>query len=97
VLAKDLLDRLAGVVDYVETDDARAYRDANPRAAAFAESHGLPGVAVSDAHSLRELGVAGTVLPGDFSSASELLELLPDATLVTGRAPYYVRLPCLSG
>lgn len=90
--AEDLLDRLAGAVDYVETHNARAYRDANPRAAAFALAHQLPGVAVSDAHSLRELGVAGTTLPGDFSSAPELLALLPEADLVTGRAPYYVRL-----
>jgi hypothetical protein len=49
-------------------------------------------VAVADAHSLRELGVASTYLPGDFSSASELLTLLPHAELVAGRAPYYVRL-----
>ena len=90
--ASDLLDRLAAVVDYVEVHNARAYRDANPRAAAFAEAHGLPGAAVSYAHSLRELGVAGTFLPGDFSSAPELLALLPQAELVTGRAPYYVRL-----
>ncbi len=89
--ADDLLERLADSIDYVETHNARAYRDANPKAAAFAAAHGLPGVAVSDAHSLRELGVAGTILPGDFSTASELLALLPQAELVTGRAPYYVR------
>lgn len=86
------LDELAASVDYVETHNARAYRDSNPRAAAFAERHELPGVAVSDAHSLRELGVAGIVLPGSFTTAAELLALLPDAELVTGRAPYYVRL-----
>ena len=90
--AEDVLEQMARTVDYVETHNARAYRDSNPRAAAFAERHGLPGVAVSDAHSLRELGVAGTVLPGSFTTAAELLALLPDAELVTGRAPYYVRL-----
>jgi predicted metal-dependent phosphoesterase TrpH len=90
--AEEVLEQMAGIVDYVEAHNARAYRDANPKATSFAEAHGLPGVAVSDAHSLRELGVAGTVLPGDFSSASELLELLPRAELMTGRAPYYVRL-----
>lgn len=86
------LKRIAGSVDYVETHNARAYRGANPKAAAFAEAQGLPGVAVSDAHSLRELGVAGTVLAHDFSTAAELKTLLPEAQLVTGRAPYYVRL-----
>ena len=90
--AEEVLEQMAGAVDYVETQNARAYRDANPKAAAFAEAHGLPGVAVADAHGLRELGVAGTVLPGDFSTASELLALLPRAELVAGRAPYYVRL-----
>ena len=90
--AEQVLEQMAGTVDYVETHNARAYRDANPKAAAFAEAHGLPGVAVADAHSLRELGVAGTVLPGDFSTAPELLALLPNAELVVGRAPYYVRL-----
>ena len=89
---EDVLEQMADMVDYVETHNARAYRDANPKAAAFAATHGLPGVAVSDAHSLRELGVAGTILAGDFSTASELLALLPQAELVTGRAPYYVRL-----
>ncbi len=86
-----VLDRLASVVDYVEVHNARAYGAANPKAAEFAKAHGLPGVAVSDAHSLRELGVAGTIVPGDFSTAAELRELLPQAELMTGRAPYYVR------
>ncbi len=86
------LEELAGIVDYVETHNARAYRDANPLAGAFAERRGLPGVASSDAHSLTELGIATTVLPGPFSTAEELRALLPDAELMTGRASYYVRL-----
>jgi predicted metal-dependent phosphoesterase TrpH len=90
--AGDELARLASVVDYVEVHNARAYRDANPRAAAFASQHGLPGAASSDAHSVVELGVAYTVLPGPFSTATELLGLLPSATLVTGRGSYLVRL-----
>jgi len=86
------LAELAAIVDYVETHNARAYRDANPRAAAFAAHHGLPGVASSDAHSVMELGVASTVLPGPFSDAQGLLALLPEAQLMPGRASYYVRL-----
>jgi len=86
------LEELAAIVDYVETHNARAYRDANPMAGAFAERHGLPGVASSDAHSIIELGIASTVLPGPFSSAEELRALLPGAELVTGRASYIVRL-----
>ncbi len=86
------LEELASLVDYVEVHNARAYRDANPLAGAFAERHGLPGVASSDAHSLMELGIATTILPGTFNTADELRELLPRATMLTGRASYYVRL-----
>ena len=85
------LDELAAVVDFVEVHNARAYRDANPRAAAFAREHGVPGVASSDAHTLTEIGVTTTILPGPFHTASDLRDLLPEATFVTGRASYYLR------
>ena len=49
-------------------------------------------MASSDAHSLTELGIASTVLPGRFSTAQELLALLPRAQITPGRASYYVRL-----
>ena len=85
------LAELAAMVDFVEVHNARAYRDANPRAAAFAREHGVPGVASSDAHTLTEMGVATTILPGPFRTAEELRSLLGDATLITGRASVYVR------
>ena len=90
--AEQKLEELATIVDYVETHNARAYRDANPQAGAFADRHGLPGVASSDAHSVMEVGIATTALPGTFSTAEGLLELLPRAELLVGRASYYVRL-----
>jgi len=90
--AEQKLEDLATIVDYVETHNARAYRDANPLAGAFADRHGLPGVASSDAHSTTELGIATTVLPGPFTTAQELRELLPQAQITPGRASYYVRL-----
>jgi predicted metal-dependent phosphoesterase TrpH len=90
--AEQKLEALASMVDYVETHNARAYRDANPLAAAFAERHGLPGVGSSDAHSIIELGVASTVLPGPFDDAEGLRALLPRAEPVKGRASYFVRL-----
>lgn len=90
--AEQKLEELATIVDYVEAHNARAYRDANPMAGAFAERHGLPGVASSDAHSIIELGVATTVLPGAFTTADELKDLLPQAEITPGRASYYVRL-----
>jgi predicted metal-dependent phosphoesterase TrpH len=89
---EDSLAELASTVDFVEAHNARAYRGANPSAAAFAARHGLPGVASSDAHSVMEVGIASTVLPGLFTTAEELRVLLPGARLLTGRASYYVRL-----
>jgi predicted metal-dependent phosphoesterase TrpH len=86
---------LAGLVpflDYVEVHNARAYRDANPRAAAFAREHGLPGVASSDAHSVMELGIATTVLPEPFSTAHELRTLLAQATWTGSRTAFVLRL-----
>jgi len=85
------LDALVAAVDYIEIHNARAYRDANPLAAAFAETRGLPGTASSDAHSVMELGVAQTVVPGLVDGPAALLALLPDATILKGRASYLVR------
>jgi predicted metal-dependent phosphoesterase TrpH len=89
---EEALAALAVDVDFVETHNARAYRGANPAAAAFASRHALPGVASSDAHSVMEVGIASTALPGPFSTAEELRALLPLAQLLPGRASYYVRL-----
>jgi predicted metal-dependent phosphoesterase TrpH len=85
------LDALAASVDYVEVHNARAYRDANPMAAAFADAHGLPGTASSDAHSVMELGVAQTAVDGPVEDGSSLLAALAGATLIRGRASYLVR------
>jgi predicted metal-dependent phosphoesterase TrpH len=83
---------LAPLVDWVEAHNARIMvGDGNERAAAFAREHGLPGVAVSDAHSTLELGVAYVALHGDPSTPDGLLAALPAAELVTGRATYFVR------
>jgi len=86
-----VLDRLARAVDFVEVHNARAFGRANELAALFAKERGLPGVASSDAHSLMEVGVAYTVLHGDFDTADELRGLLAGGELILGRASYYVR------
>ncbi len=87
------LERLAGDIDWIETHNARiAIGKGNQLAAEFAHEHGLPGIAVSDAHSSFEVGVAYTCLGGDPSTAPGLLAALPSAELVTGRASMYVRL-----
>jgi predicted metal-dependent phosphoesterase TrpH len=83
---------LASLVDWVEVHNARLVGSGNERAAEFAAEHRLPGVAVTDAHTVMEVGVAYTVLSGDPSTAAGMLAVLADAELVRGRATYAVRL-----
>ena len=63
----------------------------NEQAAAFALARDLPGVAVSDAHSALEIGVAYMALDGDPSTPAGLLASLRSAELVSGRATYFIR------
>jgi predicted metal-dependent phosphoesterase TrpH len=86
------MDALAPLVDWVEAHNARLVGSGNERAAAFAREHGRPGVAVSDSHTVTEVGVAYTALDGDPSTPAGLLTALSTAELVLGRASYVVRL-----
>lgn len=83
---------LAERVDWVETHNARLIGRGNELAARFAHEHGLPGVAVSDAHSVLEVAVAYTRLEGDPSTPAGLRAALATADLVPGRATLAVRL-----
>jgi len=79
-------------VDWVEAYNARVIAgNGNERAAAFARELELPGVAVSDAHTVVEVGVAYTRVEGDPSTATGLLAALAALELVPGRASYLVR------
>jgi len=86
------LSTLVSLVDWVEVHNARLVGSGNERAAALAREHGLAGVAVSDAHSVLEVGVAYTALEGDPSTPAGLLSALASAEIVPGRASYVVRL-----
>lgn len=87
------MERLAPLVDWVETHNARILaRAGNQKAAEFALAHDLPGIAVSDAHSAFEIGVSYTILEDDPSTAAGLLAALASATFVTGRASVSIRL-----
>ncbi len=86
------LDALASLVDWVETHNARLVGSGNERAAEFARQHELPGVAVSDAHTVVEVAVAYTALDGDPGTPTGLLAALGSAEVVPGRASYAVRL-----
>jgi predicted metal-dependent phosphoesterase TrpH len=83
---------LAPHVDWVEAHNARVIGHGNEDAALFAHDNGLPGIAVSDAHSVMEIGVAYMALDGDPSTAAGLLAALPTLEIVPGRASYFVRL-----
>lgn len=85
---------VSGAVDWIEAWNARiVVGDGNDRAATLAASAGLPGVAVSDAHTTLEVGVASTVMTGDPSTAEGLrAALVAGVTLQLGRASFYTRL-----
>ena len=84
---------LASQVDWVEAYNARLVGGGNDRAAAFAHEHGLPGVAVSDAHTVLEVGDAYSVVHGAPGTPDGLLAALAAGVeIVPGRASYIVRL-----
>ena len=84
---------LAGRVDWVEAFNARLIGGGNDRAAEFALAHGLPGVAVSDAHTVLEVADACSVLTGDPGTPEgPLAALARGVTVVPGRSSYLVRL-----
>jgi predicted metal-dependent phosphoesterase TrpH len=88
------LEALAADVDWVESWNARLmFGTGNARAAELALAAGVPGVAVSDAHTTIEVGVASTILQGDASTPAGLrAALAAGPILATGRATFYVRL-----
>ena len=88
------LEALAATVDWVESWNARLmFGDGNARAAELALAAGVPGVAVSDAHTTIEVGVASTILQGDASTPAGLRAALgAGPILAIGRASFYVRL-----
>ena len=88
-------ERMAAVVplvDWIEVHNARLLGGGNEKAVELALAAAKPGVAVSDAHSVLEVGVAYTALDGDPSTPAGLLAALANAEIVPGRATYAVRL-----
>ena len=87
------LEGTAQLADWIEAHNARVVAGTgNERAAALARELGLPGVAVSDAHSVLEVGVAYTIVEGDPSTPAGLLAALGTIVeVVPGRASYLVR------
>ncbi len=75
--AAEELEALVGLVDWVEAFNARVVGGkGNEKAAELARTAGIPGVAVSDAHSTLEVGIAATRMEGDPSTPAGLLAAL---------------------
>ncbi len=86
------LEEIGSLVDWIEAHNARVVGGSgNEKAAEFARELGLPGVAVSDAHSSLEVGVAYSTLEVDPSTPEGLLAALTSVELVPGRSSYIVR------
>ena len=92
--APGTLESLVGEADWIEAWNARVMLgNGNQRAAELAVAARVPGVAVSDAHTVMEVGVAATVLDGDPGTADGLRAALAgERHLVTGRGSVYARL-----
>ncbi len=90
-LEEPSLTELLPYVDLIEGFNARTMsRASNERARAFAQEHGLAATAVSDAHTLGELGHTYTELP-DFDGTPEgFKEALREARLVERPAGRFV-------
>lgn len=89
------LEAVAAQVDWIEAWNARLLvGNGNERAAELARRLGVPGVAVSDAHTTIEVGIAATVVTAaDPSTPAGLRAALAGSfELVPGRASRYVRL-----
>ena len=87
----EAMEALGASVDWVETHTARLVGRGNEQAAGYAGYHALPGVAVSDAPSILEVGVAYTALDGDLSTPAGLKAALANVQVVPGRASLYIR------
>jgi hypothetical protein len=91
------LEAVAAQVDWIEAWNARLMLgDGNTRAAELAARLGKPGIAVSDAHTTLEVGIASTILRAphaDPSTPAGLRSALAGPLeLVPGRASRVVRL-----
>ena len=75
-------------VDWVEAWNGRVGRQQwNEQAATLARRCGIPGIGVSDAHALLEIGTIYTMMTGDPSTPAGLLAALRERPVITGPEP----------
>jgi predicted metal-dependent phosphoesterase TrpH len=76
---------LVGLVDWIESMNGRVARQAaNDQAASLASRLGVPGIGVSDAHTLIEVGTTHTVMTGDPGTKAGLLAALREPLSIAG-------------
>lgn len=81
-------EELIAMVDWVEAWNGRVgRRSVNEQAAELARRHGTPGIGVSDAHALLEVGTVYTTMTGDLSTAPGLLDALRGELAIVGADP----------
>ena len=89
----ELAEVLAPLLHVVEVFNARIHDQAlNRKAGELARSHGLPGGAGSDAHTLGEVGRAFAVVPDHPNEPGALLEALRSARIEGSESPRRVHL-----
>jgi len=90
---EDELQAVLPLLDYVEAWNARLMvGDGNRRAAELARHNGLPGVAVSDAHTVMEIGVAYTIFDSPIDTAAQMRSALREIKLVSAHGSRLIRL-----
>ena len=91
-LKDKVIDEIAEDIDLMEVLNSRSPFPANTnKARAFAEKHGIPGGAGSDAHSVYEIGNAYIEIP-DFNSKEEFLKALAQGKIHGKRSGIFVHL-----
>jgi predicted metal-dependent phosphoesterase TrpH len=84
------IDEIATDIDLMEVLNSRSPFPANSnKARAFAEKHGIPGSAGSDAHTVNEIGNAYVEMP-DFNNTDEFLKALAQGKIQGKRAGIFV-------
>lgn len=85
------INEIAGDIDLMEVLNSRSPFPANTnKARAFAEKHGIPGGAGSDAHTIMEIGNACVELT-DFETPQEFLKSLKNGSIYGKRTGLFVR------
>lgn len=89
-LKDPVIDEIAGEIDIMEVLNSRSPFPANSnKARAFAEKHGIPGSAGSDAHSVYEIGNAYVRMP-EFNDKDEFLKALAQGEIHGRRSGMFV-------